>query len=307
MSIRQSIRELRRICQDQVTRGGSWYARNFARRISIYFTKLLLYTPITANQTTFLSVLVGIVAGLLFISGDSWHVLGGAVVLQLWYIFDHVDGEIARYRKQTSLTGKYFDYMSHFIVHPYIFASITFGVYNQFHNITVFIFGFCAAISLVIFDLIHWYGQSITLYGEITRDLKKINFLSEDIRVRELKDKNNPSLEKVKGEFKKKHHKLFYIGHIFVWALFLEHYPSIMNVIFIAGVLNLFYPMLKISIFEFNLMYVVILWYAIVLPLFSGLVLFKQIMWRETDRIYYEFLERLRNKASMPGKVTKRT
>ena len=122
----ESIDELRRICRKD--KNDSWYPAHFARKISIYFTKLLLYTPITANQATLLVILIGIAAVILFSMGGIWYVLSGALVLQLCYIFDHVDGNIARYKKVSSLTGAYFDFLSDLIVHAIIFAGIAFGV-----------------------------------------------------------------------------------------------------------------------------------------------------------------------------------
>ncbi len=79
----ESIAELRRICKKGMD--DNTYAR-FARKPSIYFTKLLLHTPITGNQTTLLFTLMGIASAALFSLGSVWYVLGGAALLQLFYI-----------------------------------------------------------------------------------------------------------------------------------------------------------------------------------------------------------------------------
>lgn len=289
MSTRQSIRELRRVCQDPVIQDNTWYARNFARRISIYFTKLLLYTRITANQTTFLFILIGIVAGFLFIFGDCWHVLGGAIVLQLWYIFDCVDGEVARYRKQTSLTGIYLDYMAHFIVHPLVFMAITLGVYKNIPRMDVLVFGFLASIFLAVFDLVHWYGERIPLYEEITKFIRQGNLTSENLPKRH--KENEEKLNNSKGSNIGKPSKpLRMLWRIFLRISFLWHYPFIMNVICVAAIFSLFLPILKIGSLEFSPMYLVILSYGITLPILGSLLLFKQIILRDVDNSYREII-----------------
>lgn len=287
MSARQSIRELRRICQNPVIQGNVWYARNFARKISIYFTKLLLYTRITANQTTFLFILIGIVAALLFIFGDCWHVLGGAIVLQLWYIFDHVDGEIARYRKQTSLTGVYLDCMAHFIVHPLVFMGITLGGYKNIPRLDVLVFGLLTSIFVGIFDLVHWHGQKIPLYAEIAKFIRQRSLTSENLRKRHKENEEKSLLNNSKGSNIGKPSKLLrMLWRTFLRISFLWHYPSIMNVICVAAIFNLFLPILKIGSFEFSPMYLVILSYGITLPILSLLLLFKQIIFKDTDTAY---------------------
>ncbi len=291
MSTRQSIRELRRICQDPVIQGNVWYARNFARKISIYFTKLLLYTRITANQTTFLFILIGIVAGLLFIFGDCWHALGGAIVLQLWYIFDHVDGEIARYRKQTSLTGVYLDRMSHFIVHPLVFMGITLGVYKNIPRLDVLVFGFLASIFLGIFDLVHGYGQGIPLYAEITKFIRQGNLASENLPKRHKENEEKSLLNTSKGSnIGKPSNLLRMLWRIFLRISFFWHYPSMMNVICVVAIFSLFLPISKIGSFEFSPMYLVILIYGITLPILSLLLLFKQVILRDVDNSYREII-----------------
>jgi len=65
----ESIKELRKICQESryENEGGMpWFERIFFRRISIYFTKLLLKMGISANQATLISFFIGIIGGSFF-------------------------------------------------------------------------------------------------------------------------------------------------------------------------------------------------------------------------------------------------
>jgi len=142
-----SIKELRKICQSAPD---TWYSRTLVRPVSIYITKVLLYTPISANQVTILGLLFGIAAGTLFIFGNYWYSIIGALLLHLTIVLDDVDGEVAHYRGTSSLRGGYLDDANHFITNPYIFVGIAFGVYANFHNIEALIFGFSASLSYAI-------------------------------------------------------------------------------------------------------------------------------------------------------------
>jgi len=144
----ESIGELRKICEKKeplLERPISF--------IALYITKLLLYTGITANQVTLLNIFVGITAGVFFIYGHNWSMLVGALVWCLHAVLDYTDGQVARYRGTAGLTGTYCDKLAHQIVDPYIFITIAFGLYNAFHSIVIFAFGFSAAVSMLLYRL----------------------------------------------------------------------------------------------------------------------------------------------------------
>ena len=109
----ESIKELRRICQEPTKNTDSWYYRNFPRRISIYFTKILLITGFTANQVTVLALAMSIISGILLSFGDPFHSVIGALLFQVRNILDCVDGEIARYRGSASISGEYLELLVH--------------------------------------------------------------------------------------------------------------------------------------------------------------------------------------------------
>ena len=137
----ESISELREICQKGA-------ARDLYRPFSIYITKVFLYTPITANQTTGLFIVVGLIAIWLFTDGIYWkNVLAGALFL-LYYILDYVDGEIARYRGSCLTSGVFLDLFGHALLNSAVFAGISFGIYHQYGDPVIFIPGFVAAISI---------------------------------------------------------------------------------------------------------------------------------------------------------------
>jgi phosphatidylglycerophosphate synthase len=153
MSIKiESPKELRKICQRPPDALGLEAAveRNLARRLSIYITWVLLHTPITANQTTVLLTVIGLLGSLLLAFGEQWVSILGILLLFLHIILDYVDGEVARYRNTCSSSGKYLDLVAHKIVNPAALAGLSFGVYHNHSSPAVFVFGFLAAISRLL-------------------------------------------------------------------------------------------------------------------------------------------------------------
>lgn len=183
----KSIKEIRKICQpSSVLDDESFWSKFFLRHISIYFTKLFLYLPTTANQISLLMILMGITGGFFLALGGYINGLICALFLQLFLTFDCVDGEIARYKDQSSLKGKYLDLIANDIVHASIFLGLTIGMFNSNYKIfniflsynnLIFIFG----ISAVIFPFLHkiavFYekeicGESIILSEVVLKNKK---------------------------------------------------------------------------------------------------------------------------------------
>ncbi len=136
------------------------------RHISIYITKRLLRSPVTANQVTAVNMLVGLLGAALLGFGPVWFAFLGAVILRFgWAVLDCVDGEIARYRGTTGVRGQYLDRFANFLVEPYIFVALAFRVYSAVGSPAVFLLAFLAAVSTLHIKL-SVYTLYISLFDE---------------------------------------------------------------------------------------------------------------------------------------------
>jgi len=150
----ESIRELRAICQetrDDVLYQRSWFDRNVTRRISIYFTRPFLALGLSANQATAVDLLIGLAAGALLAFPNPAYWLGGILLFYLYFVFDCVDGEIARYRKTASPVGSFLDGGLGMLMWPYVLACMTFGISSALQSDLVFAFGFLAAVGWLLY------------------------------------------------------------------------------------------------------------------------------------------------------------
>jgi len=81
----------------------------FLRRVSKLLTWAAVKIGATPNQVTIASFAIGLYAAFLFAQGDTWSLIGGAILLQVSIIVDCVDGEIARYTRKFSELGAWLD------------------------------------------------------------------------------------------------------------------------------------------------------------------------------------------------------
>lgn len=121
----KTIKNLKSVCRKDFD--SEPYAKYVIRHISIYITWLLVRTSITANQVTVLQNIFGVIGTVLFGYGKF---ITGAIFLQIGFILDCCDGEVARWKTQESKAGEYLDLMGHRIVIPLYFFGLGIGTGN---------------------------------------------------------------------------------------------------------------------------------------------------------------------------------
>jgi phosphatidylglycerophosphate synthase len=135
VSIRPSnptIAQLREVCQPVSVTGRSnaehWVADLYLRRISLYLTRILLKTPITANGVTYLMIATGIsISFALQISGITGLIIA-FLLSQLQMLWDCCDGEIARWRESQSPKGVFLDRVGHYLTESFIPIALAYRI-----------------------------------------------------------------------------------------------------------------------------------------------------------------------------------
>ena len=134
------VRDLEAICggegrsPDDPRDFRSAYAR-LVRKLSIRFTWLLLHTRLSANQVTVLAIGVGMAGAMLLAWSDFWPLLLGLLLLQLSFVLDFSDGEIARYRATaggtaTNAGGAFLDWIGHYYVPATMIGALAYGAFT---------------------------------------------------------------------------------------------------------------------------------------------------------------------------------
>jgi len=99
-----------------------------ARRVSFYPTWLFLKLGISANQATYISMVIGIVGCGLLAVGNYGVRIVGASLISFWIVLDCVDGNIARFKKTFSDYGEFLDALSGYIMNVSLFLSVGISV-----------------------------------------------------------------------------------------------------------------------------------------------------------------------------------
>ncbi|MBX5436097.1 MAG: CDP-alcohol phosphatidyltransferase family protein [Alicyclobacillaceae bacterium] len=101
-----------------------------------FFSLRLVYalrnTRITPNVVTILSLLLALAGCALFALGDRRDVVAGLVLVQVAYVFDCADGQLARFRQHFSPLGGWLDQVADRIKEFAIYFSLAWG-YSRLH------------------------------------------------------------------------------------------------------------------------------------------------------------------------------
>ena len=206
----------------------------------------------------------------MFVTAIPIYFFMGALILELYYIIDAVDGQLARYKKLSSMTGGYFDYVSNYIVHPCVFFCIGLGLVRHSGDILPIVFAFSASVSVSL----------ISIFSEC-----KYN-----VFVTAIKKASSVKIKKTVGE-QKNAQKLSLLRYLFSLLHKLCTYPTMMNILVIVSVLNLFFPEMKIATFEFSLPYILVIFYGLCCPLVFFAKLAYVIKTRGVDKEFSEVFE----------------
>ncbi|MCA9395614.1 MAG: CDP-alcohol phosphatidyltransferase family protein [Candidatus Omnitrophica bacterium] len=196
----ESLKELNKKCQKPNYKTvGNWMVRHILRDAALPITWILLHFPVTANQVTVVSMLVAAVGGFLLMSADNVCFLAGIALLHIWYLLDHVDGQIARYRNTSSMEGRFFDYLMHHFVSFWIPFSTSVSLLRLGASVWWVVAGFIGSMSVVMIALIS-DAKSKTFYEYIMKDNATDNFANasdpDSVSDLYMKDRGQKSLPK---------------------------------------------------------------------------------------------------------------
>jgi phosphatidylglycerophosphate synthase len=115
---RPTVAELRAVAQParifERNSGEHWAGKLYVRRYSIYLTRLLLPTRVTPNAVTWGMIVLGVLAAAALTVPGLWGAIAAFVLIQGQILLDCSDGELARWRQQSSPVGIYLDRFAHY-------------------------------------------------------------------------------------------------------------------------------------------------------------------------------------------------
>lgn len=100
------------------------------------------YTKFTPNQITITSFIFGLLSAYFFLQGTKINLIIGALLFEVSYILDCVDGRIARLKALESKIGGYLDITTDVIKYCFIIICMAYGQYNITRDIWFFLLGY---------------------------------------------------------------------------------------------------------------------------------------------------------------------
>jgi phosphatidylglycerophosphate synthase len=164
----QRVREARRIaqpaeCNSSITDGPY-------RAVSIFPSLLLARFGIAPNVITIASGVLGL-AGVVALGWRNYAVrLTGALLLQASYLFDFVDGEVARLLHRISKRGFFIDLICHGLIKSSLFLAVGYGVYGYNHRAWALVLAFVACIAVSSIHSLPFLVQAAKVIDERAPD-----------------------------------------------------------------------------------------------------------------------------------------
>lgn len=104
------------------------YLARFDRRLSLALTRLILPFPVTPNQITAASLLIGLLGAWWLAAPSAGRQFAGALTLWFCCLLDGCDGEIARLKLHFTPWGGDFDLLADHVAHLATFVALPVGV-----------------------------------------------------------------------------------------------------------------------------------------------------------------------------------
>ncbi|MFH0945974.1 MAG: CDP-alcohol phosphatidyltransferase family protein [Planctomycetota bacterium] len=168
------IPKLREICQDPVRENNDLAGALFGGRFSIFITAAMLRLGLSANVASRLMLLSGLAGSLTLLAPGWWRVLGIGLVT-LAFVFDCVDGEMARYYKVDSFRWAAFDYVHHMTVKGLAFFCLGIGLFLEYGTPWTMAAGGIGSLSWLLLMTLRDLGMALFTKKIVLNDQRSEN------------------------------------------------------------------------------------------------------------------------------------
>lgn len=119
--------EDRVLLDSAVKASDGFFTTFFVSPYSKYIARWAARRGLTPNQVTVASLLLSVLAAAAFAAGTRWGLIAGAVLLQVAFTTDCVDGQLARYTRTFSALGAWLDSTFDRLKEYLVFAGLAIG------------------------------------------------------------------------------------------------------------------------------------------------------------------------------------
>lgn len=159
------------------TKDDEWWSSFITAPLGIVINYFIIdIARITPNRITAASFIVAVVAAVFIVSGGTVSFIIAAILIHLSHILDCMDGQMARYRKTSSLVGCFYDKLTDQIQVTLWFAAVGYAAYSSSQNVLPIFLAFFG----VAFYNIRGYVKYVSLYTGMSIDNQYLEKLASN-------------------------------------------------------------------------------------------------------------------------------
>ena len=148
--------------KNAIKKKDGWWASIFSAPLANIFLIFIADVQwITPNWVTTGSLFTCIIAGAFISTGLPIFLIVGAMLIQLVFVLDCLDGQLARYREQSSNFGAWYDRVTDRIKDFLIYFSIALGHFKIYEDWKIWPLGMISLFFVYLFD--YYVNQDIKL------------------------------------------------------------------------------------------------------------------------------------------------
>jgi len=136
---------------------------------------------ISPNRLTLASLATALVACFLITMGEAANLITAAAAIQISYVLDCMDGQLARYRKVTSRFGAFADKWSDYVKFPAILLALTIDAFHRDPSLTSVVLGLSSVLLVGYLPYLKLLASSELRIGPWSV-LSKPDFVSRNLR-----------------------------------------------------------------------------------------------------------------------------
>ena len=135
-----------------------FFAFHFVRPVSFWIATMFAIFNVSANTVTWLSLVVGLIGIFAFTVDGYMADLVGSILIFVWLILDHVDGNLARYYRTQGSYGDFLDSIICYVIFAITPVAIAHSVASgnpMLSAPTVYFFGWLWSMGFILPRLIY--------------------------------------------------------------------------------------------------------------------------------------------------------
>lgn len=149
------------------TPNDEWWSSFVTAPIAVVFNYLVVDIKwLTPNLVTLASFVTALIAAVLIVIGGMANFILAAALIQLSHVFDCMDGQMARYRQETSASGSLLDQVTDQLQVSLWFGAAGFAAAEQSERVVPIML---ALIGLAFYSL-RGYAKYVEIHIEVSRN-----------------------------------------------------------------------------------------------------------------------------------------